>query len=224
MVGARAGRRLTIARGRDLAHRLGVAPSQLNDFASVHYAKVVEDQLRGAVHFHALIRLDGPKSPEGFSPAPSELMAGDPEAPLCGEQVAGYLTKYATKSATEAEARAKLHFRRLHATATHLSRVARASDGDPNDDYDLLGKWAHTLGFAATSPRSPAATRSPSANCVEHDGEPNSPLQPHTVKAGASTFATSRPNCSPTTRTRPPSSAALESAPAAGGPTPARPP
>jgi hypothetical protein len=44
------------------------------------------------------------------------------------------------------------------------------------------------------------------------------------VKAGASTFATSRPNCSPTTRTRPPSSSALESAPAAGGATPARPP
>ena len=187
-------RRFTIALKRHLAQRLGVAPSRLNDVASVQYAKVAEYQLRGTVHFHALIRLDGPKSPDGISPAPSELGAADlsraieqvaraltmqvappapdgpirvlafgrqvdarvvrdshrpddPEIPLSGEQVAGYLAKYATKSATEAEARDNPHFRRLHATARHLSCVARAFDSDPNDNYDLLGKWADTLGF-----------------------------------------------------------------------------
>ena len=187
-------RRFTIALKRDLAHRLGVAAGRLGNVASVQYAKVAEYQLRGAVHFHALIRLDGPKSPDGFSPAPSELGAtdlsraieqvarsvtlqvasptadgpnrilafgrqidarvvrdshrpDDPEAPLSGEQVAGYLAKYATKSATEAEARDNPHFRRLHATARQLSCVARASDGDPNDNYGLLRRWAHTLGF-----------------------------------------------------------------------------
>ena len=42
---------------------------------AVQYAKVAEYQLRGAVHFHALVRLDGPQTPDGFAPAPAAMTA-----------------------------------------------------------------------------------------------------------------------------------------------------
>ena len=70
----------------------------------------------------------------------------DPDAPLSAEQVAGYLAKYATKSATDTEARDNPHLRRLHATARDLAAQADAAE-DPTSPYRLLGRWAHTLGF-----------------------------------------------------------------------------
>lgn len=73
-------RRFTIALHRSLAHHLGVPASGLGEVATVQYAKVAEFQRRGAVHFHALLRLDGPRTPGGISDPPegvtAELMAG----------------------------------------------------------------------------------------------------------------------------------------------------
>ena len=63
-------RRFTIALRRLVARALGVRPSALADHATVQYAKVAEYQLRGVIHFHALIRIDGPRSDTGFAPAP----------------------------------------------------------------------------------------------------------------------------------------------------------
>lgn len=68
-------RRFTIALRRLVAKALDVPASRLGDVATVQYAKVAEYQLRGLVHFHALIRLDGPRTPEGFAPAPPHLDA-----------------------------------------------------------------------------------------------------------------------------------------------------
>lgn len=68
-------RRFTITLRRVLAHHLGTAPGRLREVASLQYAKVAEYQLRGAVHFHALVRLDGPQTPEGFAPAPRVVTA-----------------------------------------------------------------------------------------------------------------------------------------------------
>lgn len=62
-------RRFTITLRRSLAHHLGVLPGELGSVASVQYAKVAEYQLRGAVHFHALVRLDGPAGADGYAPA-----------------------------------------------------------------------------------------------------------------------------------------------------------
>ncbi|AKU18106.1 replication initiator [Luteipulveratus mongoliensis] len=70
-------RRLTIEVRRALASRLGVAESRLADVASVQYAKVAEYQARGVIHFHALIRLDGPASAGVGSPAPASLDGND---------------------------------------------------------------------------------------------------------------------------------------------------
>ncbi len=114
----------------------------------MQYAKVAEYQLRGAIHFHALVRLDGPRTHDGFAPAPDAIDADtlaqlvqqavaavhllvpgvdaadparvlvfgrqldvrpvrtsrrtdDPDHTLTPGQVAGYLAKYATKSADD---------------------------------------------------------------------------------------------------------------------------
>ncbi|TQJ52183.1 replication initiator [Phycicoccus sp. SLBN-51] len=68
-------RRFTITLRRLLAHHLSTTSSRLGDVASLQYAKVAEYQLRGAVHFHALVRLDGPQTPDGFAPAPAAITA-----------------------------------------------------------------------------------------------------------------------------------------------------
>jgi hypothetical protein len=68
-------RRFTITLRRVLAHHLGATPALLGEVASLQYAKVAEYQLRGAVHFHALVRLDGPQAPEGFAQAPRAVTA-----------------------------------------------------------------------------------------------------------------------------------------------------
>lgn len=62
-------RRFTIALHRGLAHHLGIPAGRLPEVATVQYAKVAEFQRRGAVHFHALIRLDGPRTTEGVADA-----------------------------------------------------------------------------------------------------------------------------------------------------------
>jgi hypothetical protein len=67
-------RRFTIALRRALAHHLNVPATRLPEIATVQYAKVAEYQRRGLVHFHALIRLDGPRDHDGgFAPAPDRL-------------------------------------------------------------------------------------------------------------------------------------------------------
>jgi hypothetical protein len=187
-------RRFTITLRRMLSHQLGILPAHLPRVASVQYAKVAEYQLRGAVHFHALVRLDGPQTPDGFAPAPTQVTApvlsalveeaaravrvtadpvhdgdvarvlafgtqvdtrpvrttsrtDDPDRALTPGQVAGYLAKYATKSATDTEAKDSTHLRRLHATARRMAARTVSADQDPTAPYGLLGKWAHTLGF-----------------------------------------------------------------------------
>jgi predicted DNA-binding transcriptional regulator AlpA len=66
-------RRFTIALRRLIAKTLGVPGRRIGDLATVQYAKVAEYQRRGVVHFHALIRLDGPRTPEGFAASPAQI-------------------------------------------------------------------------------------------------------------------------------------------------------
>jgi hypothetical protein len=54
---------------RLLATAAGITQTELGLHLRVSFAKVAEYQRRGAVHFHAVIRLDGPTGPE--SPPPS---------------------------------------------------------------------------------------------------------------------------------------------------------
>jgi hypothetical protein len=190
-------RRFTIALRRLVAKTLDIPATRLGDLATVQYAKVAEYQLRGVVHFHALVRLDGPKTPDGFAPAPTTVDAqvladlvrravasvrltvpgvddedpdralafgrqldarpvktgrrtDDPDRALTPEQVAGYLAKYATKSATDTGNTDSLHHRRLRGVARDLATRARSADrarGAEPGPYERLGKWVHMLGF-----------------------------------------------------------------------------
>ena len=53
---------------REIARRGGVSRTELGASVRVSYAKVAEYQRRGLVHFHAVIRLDGPEGPGSTPP------------------------------------------------------------------------------------------------------------------------------------------------------------
>ena len=55
---------------RRLADRLGLDRRTITEVVKVQFAKVAEFQLRGVVHFHALMRLDGAATPTDPYPAP----------------------------------------------------------------------------------------------------------------------------------------------------------
>ncbi|MFG2638197.1 replication initiator protein RepSA [Streptomyces sp. NPDC048362] len=59
---------------RELAARAGLSQRELKESARLSYGKVAEFQKRGALHFHAVIRLDGPDGPD--TPPPSWASAG----------------------------------------------------------------------------------------------------------------------------------------------------
>ncbi|MGW3150483.1 replication initiator [Streptomyces sp. NPDC001177] len=62
-------RRFSIYLRREVAKRAGLSQRRLPEHARVSFAKVAEYQKRGAVHFHAVIRLDGPDG--GDTPPPA---------------------------------------------------------------------------------------------------------------------------------------------------------
>lgn len=62
-------RRFTIYLPREIAARAGLTQSALREVCRVSFGKVAEFQKRGAVHFHAVVRLDGPGGPDSAPPA-----------------------------------------------------------------------------------------------------------------------------------------------------------
>ncbi len=62
-------RRFTITLRRSLARQAGMTGKMLAAQLRVSFAKVAEYQRRGVVHFHAIIRLDGPAGPTAEPPA-----------------------------------------------------------------------------------------------------------------------------------------------------------
>jgi hypothetical protein len=71
-------RRTTIAFHRALGRLVGLQEAQLREVVRVSYAKVAEFQRRGAVHFHAVIRLDAAtecRCPECLAPPPEGVTA-----------------------------------------------------------------------------------------------------------------------------------------------------
>ena len=61
-------RRFTITLRRTFARRAGLSNKALAAQLRLSYAKVAEYQRRGVVHFHAIIRLDGPAGPSTAPP------------------------------------------------------------------------------------------------------------------------------------------------------------
>jgi len=71
-------RRTTIAVGRALGRLVGLQESELRQLVRISYAKVAEYQRRGAVHFHAVIRLDAAtdcRCPGCLAPPPPPFTA-----------------------------------------------------------------------------------------------------------------------------------------------------
>ncbi|MEU9195862.1 replication initiator protein RepSA [Streptomyces hundungensis] len=54
---------------REIAKRAGLTQRELAEAARISYGKVAEFQHRGAIHFHAVIRLDGPDGPNTQPPS-----------------------------------------------------------------------------------------------------------------------------------------------------------
>lgn len=69
--------RFTVRLRRELASRAGLRVRDFPGHARLSYSKVAEYQRRGLVHFHALVRLDGPAGPTDRAPswATTELLA-----------------------------------------------------------------------------------------------------------------------------------------------------
>ncbi|WP_265562009.1 replication initiator protein RepSA [Streptomyces hygroscopicus] len=61
--------RFTTRLRREIAARAGLTRRELAEHLRVSYGKVAEFQKRGALHFHAVIRLDGPEGPNSPPPA-----------------------------------------------------------------------------------------------------------------------------------------------------------
>ncbi len=65
-------RRFCIALQRELAKHCGLSVKAFRQRCVIAYAKVVEFQVRGAVHVHAPIRLDGPDGADGPRSGPAD--------------------------------------------------------------------------------------------------------------------------------------------------------
>lgn len=68
--------RFTITLRRTLARLAGITVREFRSCARLSYAKVAEYQRRGMIHFHAVIRVDGPNGPDDPTPrwATSQLL------------------------------------------------------------------------------------------------------------------------------------------------------
>ncbi|MFB7532583.1 replication initiator protein RepSA [Streptomyces sp. NPDC056178] len=68
--------RFTTRLRREIAAHAGLSQRELKEVARISYGKVAEFQKRGAVHFHAVVRLDGPDGPDAPPPswATTELL------------------------------------------------------------------------------------------------------------------------------------------------------
>ncbi|WP_405796530.1 replication initiator protein RepSA [Streptomyces longwoodensis] len=62
-------RRFTNRLRREIAARAGLTQRELKEAARLSYGKVAEFQKRGAIHFHAIIRVDGPDGPGSTPPS-----------------------------------------------------------------------------------------------------------------------------------------------------------
>ncbi|MER6130768.1 replication initiator [Streptomyces sp. NPDC001815] len=84
-------RRFSTYLRREVAKRAGLSQREFREYARVSFAKVAEYQKRGAVHFHAVIRIDGPEG--GDTPPPAwataELLADAIPAAATGARVDG---------------------------------------------------------------------------------------------------------------------------------------
>ena len=120
----------------------------------MQYAEVAEYPLRGAVHFHALVRLDGPRTSDGFAPAPTAIDADHPYR-LLGKWVhmLGFRGHFASKSrrysvtwARRVRRRAQALIAQSHASGRPLDLAALEADLLAEEDTEttlVVGQWTY---------------------------------------------------------------------------------
>jgi hypothetical protein len=158
---------------REVAALAGLTQRELGDVARVSFGKVAEYQRRGLVHFHAVIRIDGPDGPHQPPPAwasvelleaairaaAARVTVTGPDCEVIGERsfawgeqvdvkpikafgsgeeltdgkVAGYVAKYATKSAADGCGTVDRPI-----TCTHCRGAGLAPIWEPNDNHVLV--------------------------------------------------------------------------------------
>lgn len=62
-------RRFTLALPKAVASQMGISRAAFRRQARISYARVIEYQRRGLIHFHAVFRLDGPDGPDQTPPS-----------------------------------------------------------------------------------------------------------------------------------------------------------
>ncbi|MFB6638068.1 replication initiator [Streptomyces chartreusis] len=84
-------RRFSIYLRREVAKLAGLTQRAFRDHVRISFAKVAEYQKRGAVHFHAVIRLDGPEGGDTSPPtwATAELLADAIRAAATATRIGG---------------------------------------------------------------------------------------------------------------------------------------
>ncbi len=177
-------RRVTITARRNLARLYGFTQSEFNEEIRLSFVKVVEYQRRGVIHLHVVARLDHAREDSSLmlngsllataielavnqvslvSPhdgafvsfgSQLDLQLLEETDPIHRRKVAGYVSKYATKSSDDegvldrkirsaedlSHRNLTPHLRRLAETAWHLGAL-------PELAHLPLRRWAHTLGF-----------------------------------------------------------------------------
>ena len=143
-------RRFTITFRRRLAQHLGLSETAARKLVRVQFAKVAEFQRRGVIHFHALLRLDGPPADGDDYPAPRVQVAESvvcdlasaaakavtvPARPVDGEDVARVLqfgTQVDARPITNTANRDDADGVQLHpeTVAAYVAKYATKAAGD----------------------------------------------------------------------------------------------
>ena len=136
-------RRFTITLHRSLAHHPGLPAARLCEEATVQYAEGGGVPAPWRCPLHALIRLDGPRSANGYEhPTLSRPTIWPSWSP--GRR---YLAHYATKTATDDVAPTTAHARRLQTTIADLDLRAQVAALGGISEFKLLGHCVRMLGF-----------------------------------------------------------------------------
>ncbi|WP_189957851.1 replication initiator [Streptomyces alanosinicus] len=158
---------------RHLATAVGITQTRLREHLTLSFAKVAEYQKRGAVHFHAVVRLDGPDGPSSPPPlwattdllsdavrsAADQIEVHTPYSPATGERVIKWgkqLDVHAIRSDAFTESSAMTD----SAVAAYVAKYVSKSVGDSGgidyriqdvDSIRLAPVNAHLRALMATS-------------------------------------------------------------------------
>lgn len=131
-------RRFSLALRRRIATHLNITASRMGEVVTVSYTKVAEFQARGIVHYHAIIRLDGPDGP-GTTP----LLTVDGAA-------LGELVKDAARSVSVVAAHPDVYGLRLRwGTQTHTRAIDHTADRELSNITDGAAHPEQVAGYLA---------------------------------------------------------------------------